>query len=381
MEDFRQRSPKKHIQKKLRQVSVYAVIMTVLTFVAAAMLVLLGFSYSSLLKTMREQNEMISEITGENKSMAESMQELEQANDNLSESNERLSEDVDFFSRIMSENELRLEIIDLFEAKNSTYNVLKKIYPDKLILLDSGQFNFYDINRDLNKCEYEQEYFIYNEEKNEMAYAPGGEDISVKGIDVSKYNGNIEWDKVKEHGVEFAYIRAGVRGYVSGEIVKDDTFDDNIDAAAEAGLDIGVYIFSQAASEEEGRQEADFILENIEGRDINCPIVIDIEKIDNPDTEPRTLNLSQQERTDIAVAFCERIREEGYTPMIYGNLYTFLKLLDMTRLEDYDKWFADYISEDDITPYFAYKFRVWQYLSDAQCPGISGKCDMNMALY
>lgn len=381
MEDFNYKPPRRPIQRKLRQVSIYAVIVTIFAVGATVFAILLGIAYQTQLKTLNDEEKKLNEVTGENLSMAEDMQELKDTNENLSESNEKLSKDVSFFSRIMSENELRLEIIDLFEAKNSTYNVLKKVYPDKLVLLDSGQFSFYDINRDLKPVEYTKEYFVYDEETGEMGYAPEGEDISVKGIDISKYNGEVDWDKVAASGVKYAYIRAGVRGYVSGEIVKDDTFDDNVEKAKAAGLDVGVYIFSQAVNEEEAREEADFILENIEGKDINLPIVCDIEKIDNPDTEPRTLSLTQEERTNVAKAFCDRISEAGYTPMIYGNLYTFLKILDMTQLEDYDKWFADYISDEDRSPYFAYKFRVWQYASDAACPGIEGKCDVNIAMY
>ena len=242
MEDFRERTSRRPIQRKLRRVSIYAVIMTVFTLIVTVFLVMVGLAYRSALKTLEEQDAVLSEITSENKSMSESIQELENTNESLSSSNEKMEEDLDFFSKIMSENQLRLEIIDLFEAKNSTYNVLKKIYPDKLVLLDSGQFNFFDINRDLNKCEYTKEYFIYDEESREMSYAPDGKDISVKGIDISKYNGEVNWEKVADSGVKFAYVRAGVRGYVSGEIVKDDTFDDNIEKAKQAVLQPVEYV-------------------------------------------------------------------------------------------------------------------------------------------
>ena len=381
MEYYREPISKRPIQKKLRRVSAYAVVMTVVAVISVTLLILVSLAYRSALKTVEEQGLELSEVTGENKSMSEDVRELRESNDILTESNEKLAEDVDFYSRIMDENQLRVEIIRLFEEQNSTYNVLKKIYPDKLVLLDSGKFNFFEINRDLNPCEYVREYFTYDEDSGEMAYAPDGEVKSVKGIDISKYNGEINWEKVASSGVKYAYIRAGVRGYVSGEIVKDDTFEKNMEEAGEAGLDLGVYIFSQAADVKEAEEEADFVLECIEGKDISCPVVIDIEKIDNPDTEPRTLQLTQEQRTDIAIAFCERIRSAGYTPMIYGNLYTFLRLLDMQRLEEYDKWFADYISDEDRTPYFAYKFKVWQYASDGKCPGISDGCDVNIAFY
>ena len=381
MEYYKEPVNKKPIQKKLRRLSVYAVIITVIAVGSLTLLLLLGLAYRTVLKSFEEQSLQLGEVTGENKSMSEDVRELEESNDILTASNEKLAEDVDFYSRIMDENQLRKEIIRLFEERNSTYNVLKKIYPDKLVLLDGGQFNFFDINRELTPCEYTREYFVYDEDSGEMTYAPDGETSSIKGIDVSKYNGKINWEKVASSGVKYVYIRAGVRGYVSGEIVKDDTFEENIEKAKKAGLAVGVYFFSQAVDEKEAEEEADFVLECMDGKDVDCPVVIDIEKIDNPDTEPRTLQLSQEQRTDVAAAFCERIKEAGYTPMIYGNLYTFLKLLDMEKLEEYDKWFADYISEEDRSPYFAYKFRVWQYASDGKCPGVSDGCDVNIAFY
>ena len=246
MEYYKEPVNKKPIQKKLRRLSVYAVIITVIAVGSLTLLLLLGLAYRTVLKSFEEQSLQLGEVTGENKSMSEDVRELEESNDILTASNEKLAEDVDFYSRIMDENQLRKEIIRLFEERNSTYNVLKKIYPDKLVLLDGGQFNFFDINRELTPCEYTREYFVYDEDSGEMTYAPDGETSSIKGIDVSKYNGKINWEKVASSGVKYVYIRAGVRGYVSGEIVKDDTFEENIEKAKKAGLAVGVYFFSQA---------------------------------------------------------------------------------------------------------------------------------------
>ncbi len=332
-------------------------------------------------ETIRSLSENLAAANESNVTMSGEIQELNEANENLTDSNKRLSSDVSLLSSILDENELRVEIINLFESKNSTYTVLKKIYPDKQVLLDDGRFTFHDINRDLHLSDYEKENFVYYDESGRMAYTEEGKVVSEKGIDVSKFNQEIDWKSVAEAGWNFAYVRAGVRGYVTGEIVKDEFFDRNVAGAKENEIDLGVYFFTQAVNTEEAVEEADFVIDLLKEKEISGPVVLDVEKIDNPDTTPRTLSVSPAARTDIALAFCDRIRKAGYEPMIYGNLYTFLKLLELPRLEEIDKWFAGYINEEDRKPYFAYQFRVWQYTDSGAVPGITGKVDLNIKMY
>ncbi|MCR4909230.1 MAG: glycoside hydrolase family 25 protein [Lachnospiraceae bacterium] len=372
-------------KKRRSSASPLLVVLVIILFLTSATL---GAAFYFNTQTIEAQQETIRSLSGNvaelnesNVTMSGEIVELNEANDNLSASNERLSSDVELLSSILDENELRREIINLFEAKNSTYTVLKKIYPDKQVLLDDGGFTFHDINRDLKLCDYEKENFVYYDDSGRMAYTEDGKVVSEKGFDVSKFNHEIDWAQAADAGWDFAFIRLGVRGYVTGEIVKDEFFDANVKGAKENDIDLGVYFFSQAIDRREAEEEADFVIDLLKENEVSCPVVLDIEKIDNPDTTPRTLSLTPEERTDIALAFCDRIREAGYEPMIYGNLYTFLKLLELSRLEDVDKWYAGYINEEDRQPYFAYRFRIWQYTSAGAVPGISGKVDLNIKMY
>ena len=143
--------------------------------------------------------------------------------------------------------------------------------------------------------------------------------------------------------------------------------------ANEAGVMAGAYFFTQAITVDEAREEAQFVLENLADYDVPYPVVFDVEMIVGD--KGRANGLTMQERTDITIAFCEAIREAGYTPMIYGNVKCFTKMLDMTRLESYDKWYAFY---DDYM-YFPYAVSVWQYTEKGSVDGIEGKVDMNIS--
>ena len=121
-------------------------------------------------------------------------------------------------------------------------------------------------------------------------------------------------------------------------------------------------------------EEAEFVLENLEDYEISYPIVLDVEEVTTKN--PRTKELTKEDRTKACIAFCERVKEAGYTPMIYGNLKTFLLMLDMEKLEEYEKWFAYYR-----TPlYFPYEFSVWQYTSTGKVDGISTDVDLNVSM-
>ncbi len=274
----------------------------------------------------------------------------------------------------------RLKLKEMAQSGYSTIQILKYFFPDELVLTDEGSFYFYDIQEKLKKNSYKNGEFRKNEDGT-LDYIEDGEIKGIKGIDISKYNGTVDWEKVYSSGVRFAYIRAGIRGYGSGAIVKDDSFDSNVEKASAAGLETGTYFFSQAINEEEAREEADFVLECIKDKKITCPIAYDLEKVENFETTPRTKGLKKEQYTKNVIAFCERIREAGYTPIIYGNIKTFLRLTDIALLEDYQKWFAGYISEDSYTPYFPYEMRIWQYSESGSVPGVEGNCDLNLAFY
>lgn len=138
------------------------------------------------------------------------------------------------------------------------------------------------------------------------------------GIDVSTYQGEIDWEQVALSGIDFAMIRLGLRGYTQGGIRMDSMFERNIDEALAAGLDVGVYFFSQAVSVQEAEEEADFVLGQLEGYTLTYPVVFDWESVS--DASARTNHMDAEEVTRCAAAFCDKIAAAGYTPMIYVNL-------------------------------------------------------------
>lgn len=196
----------------------------------------------------------------------------------------------------------------------------------------------------------------------------------VHGIDVSYHQGAIDWDKVAADQVDFAIIRGAYRGYTAGSMNKDSCFDINITGALRAGLEVGVYVFSQAITVEEALEEADFLLNMLEPYSITGPVVFDWEVIGSKDA--RTYGLDTETLTAAALAFCKRVEDAGYTPMIYFNSYAGYVKYDLSRLTDYDFWFAQYRSQPD----FYYDFQMWQYTSSGKVDGISGKVDRNVRI-
>ena len=193
-----------------------------------------------------------------------------------------------------------------------------------------------------------------------------------KGVDVSKWQGYVDWDKVKADGYDFAFMRLGYRGYEEGLLHVDNTFHQNMQNANAADMDIGVYFFSQALSEEEAIEEANFVLEALVDYDLDLPVVYDPEFVDNDNA--RTNGLSGEQITKNTVAFCDTIKAAGYTPMVYANMYWQANLLDMSELSDYLFWTADYTNH----PQTPYDFSFWQYTDRGKVNGIKGNADLNI---
>lgn len=200
----------------------------------------------------------------------------------------------------------------------------------------------------------------------------GNEYVSKVGIDISEHQGIIEWDKVKAAGIDFAMIRTGYRTYGGGIITIDESLTENLEGAIDAGIDVGVYFFSQATNTDEALEEADAVLNAIAGHNITYPVVYDWELI--YDDNARTDIVSVETLADCCVSFCERVKSAGYTPMIYQNTSTATNKLDLPRVKDYDFWLAEYAT----FPSFYYKFDMWQYSSEGTVPGIEQPVDMNI---
>jgi GH25 family lysozyme M1 (1,4-beta-N-acetylmuramidase) len=250
--------------------------------------------------------------------------------------------------------------------------VLRALLPDELIAIADNRYHLFPLRDDLAHHNYKIEQFAVDGNGVLTYRDPGGEVISQKGIDISRYQENIEWNKVAADGVDFAIIRVGYRGSTEGTLVLDPNFHDHLAAALANGIDVGVYFFSQALNEAEAIEEAEFVLNEIDGYDITYPVVIDIEALEAG--EPRTQNMTQAEWTAVAAAFCEQVKGAGYTPMIYGNLRTFLLMLDMSQLEEYDKWVSYYRT----LIYFPYQHTIWRYTTRGQVNGIYGDVALNI---
>ena len=194
------------------------------------------------------------------------------------------------------------------------------------------------------------------------------------GIDVSSHQKDIDWDKVKEAGIEFVYIRCGYRGYQTGLLNTDEMFYDHYNGAKEAGLKVGVYFFSHAINIDEAIEEAYYTYELIKDLDIDLEVVYDLEDIDYD--ESRLEGVSSDTRTDCAMAFSSKIQELGYDPMIYTNLYWTEIHYDLEKVMNYPIWFAQYSD----TPDFPYYFTLWQYTNSALFDGVDVQTDINLRL-
>ena len=194
------------------------------------------------------------------------------------------------------------------------------------------------------------------------------------GVDVSTYQGTIDWQAVKNAGVDYVIVRAAYRGYETGRIVPDDLYAQNIEGAAAAGLHVGVYLYSQALSEQEAVEEADYLLGLIEGLPVDYPVVYDQEEYTAD--QARTDGLTGEQATANALAFCERVYDAGYIPMIYTNYDWAQHMYDMEQLDHYPVWYADYTT----APALSGGFAMWQYTDAGTVPGIEGPVDLNLLL-
>lgn len=250
---------------------------------------------------------------------------------------------------------------------------LRPLYEGELVVASGGKYHFIPINKELKMNDYKEENLSVDE-NGFYQYSENGQVVSHKGIDVSKHQGKIDWQQVAADGVEFAFIRVGLRGYETGALVVDEQFENNIKGAAVNGIRTGVYFFSQAITEEEARKEAAFVLEQIAPYKLSCPVVLDVEKVS--DDAARMNQLSVEQRTANVKAFCDTIARAGYEPMLYYNMEMGAMYLDLTQLEEYAKWFAYYNQQDF---YYPYAYDVLQYSDKGKVNGIKGDVDLNIS--
>lgn len=286
--------------------------------------------------------------------------------------------------------ELKEENQELEEEYLEAMNTFEDIEEEKLSLneieADNGKVIFYDTSvgyswmpvlTGIKQNDYINSNFSLDN-RGRLSYTDDGEDSSYFGIDVSSYQGDIDWQLVKEDNVEFAFLRIGYRGYgEEGKLCPDEKFIENYDGAHDAGIDLGVYFFSQAATVDEAVEEANYVLSLLEGRTLEYPIVFDWETVQTGDPEdiPRTEDVMPSTLTLSAIAFCETIRDAGYDAMIYTNKKLATIKYDLRRLQEYPIWLAYYDTELN----YCYDFDIWQY-GTGQVDGIEGEVDVNIAM-
>ena len=220
---------------------------------------------------------------------------------------------------------------------------------------------------------YDRDAFVLDD-RGRLSYAVDG--VSARtGVDVSVYQQDIDWQAVAADGVDFAMIRLGYRGYTEGGLMMDERFQENIRGALDAGLEVGIYFFSQAITPQEAQAEAAFVLNAIRDYEVTYPVAFDWEPITSDHTA-RTNGLSGDTLTQCALTFCQEIQAAGYTPAVYFNQDLGYLRYDLGELDGQTLWLAEYGTRPD----FYYAFDLWQYTHTGQVAGIQGDVDLNLDL-
>ena len=212
-------------------------------------------------------------------------------------------------------------------------------------------------------------------ENGRMVYDDPAYDMYT-GIDVSVFQGDIDWAAVAADGIDYVMLRIGGRGYgTDGALYEDKKFPDNFAGARAAGLKVGVYFFSQALTVEEAAQEAQFTLQILNGASLDFPVAFDWERVD--DTSARTSSMADAQITSFAKTFCDIISAAGYQAVIYFNRDHGYFNYNLSLIADYHFWYAEYAD----VPSFVYDYKMWQYTEEGRVNGIEGNVDLNIALY
>lgn len=258
-----------------------------------------------------------------------------------------------------------------YADENGVEETINEISGEVMTFVDAhGEMHETTINPNIAKCEYDKDLFVL--ENDRMTYSDDAYE-TMQGIDVSHHQGDIDWNAVKEAGFDFVILRIGYRGYgEEGTLSEDTRFDEYYNGAKEAGLLVGAYFFAQAINEDEAIEEANFVIELLQGKELDLPVVYDPESI--LDDDARTDGISGDQFTNNTAAFCRAMYETGHEPMIYANMVWEAEMLDLESLSAYPIWYADY----EIPPQTPYAFTCWQYNEKGSVPGVEGDCDLDI---
>lgn len=242
-----------------------------------------------------------------------------------------------------------------------------------LVVNKDGTFDWVTISPNLTKHEYDFENLI--DSSGKMKYFVNNKPASTWGVDISKDQGYVDFNKLKKAGVDFVMIRVGARGYQSGQISIDDYYSDNIKRATDAGLYVGLYFISAATTELEAIEEANKVVEMIGDFRVTYPIAY-VMKFNGSDTA-RYDSLSKNDKTIVARAFLNTIKEANLIPMVYGDKEWLIKEIDLSKLiSEFDMWLSQ---PNEEKPDYPYKFAMWQYEDLGTVDGISGYVNFNIS--
>ena len=340
----------------------------IISIIFLSLVALMGLTFSIVLlirnaNLQRQEDAIRSELDALNQ---EGYYTEAEASKLVQEAKEEAAED--------TRNSIRKMIQEKLENGDGATSTIRSLFPDQIVVASSGRYYFFPITDEIEHHGFGEEDFEIGED-GFIEYLGDDSTVDIKhGIDVSRFQGEIDWKKVKDAGIDFAIIRAGLRGTTEGKLLTDDYFEANIQGATENGIDVGVYFYSQAINEEEAKEEVQLILDLIEPYKIKYPVVIDVESAESDSA--RTLNLTTDDYELVVKTFCDMVSKAGYTPMIYGNVKSFTLLMDAVDVDDYDIWIAYYG-----TPlYYPYHFNIWQYTSSGKVDGIEGDVDLNICI-
>ena len=340
----------------------------IISIIFLSLVALMGLTFSIVLlirnaNLQRQEDAIRSELDALNQ---EGYYTEAEASKLVQEAKEEAAED--------TRNSIRKMIQEKLENGDGATSTIRSLFPDQIVVASSGRYYFFPITDEIEHHGFGEEDFEIGED-GFIEYLGDDSTVDIKhGIDVSRFQGEIDWKKVKDAGIDFAIIRAGLRGTTEGKLLTDDYFEANIQGATESGIDVGVYFYSQAINEEEAKEEVQLILDLIEPYKIKYPVVIDVESAESDSA--RTLNLTTDDYELVVKTFCDMVSKAGYTPMIYGNVKSFTLLMNAVDVDDYDIWIAYYG-----TPlYYPYHFNIWQYTSSGKVDGIEGDVDLNVCI-
>ena len=266
-------------------------------------------------------------------------------------------------------------------AQNGIY---KSKYTDYNLVYADGKTGWYDYGDNTYYIGSDGRPLCGNQyiDGKRYFFNANGAKASLFGADFSKHQGTIDWASVKQSGVEFVILRAAVRGYgSSGNLMTDSQIAANIEGALSQNIDVGIYVFSQAVTTEEAVEEAERALDIIKGYDIKLPVYFDSEYSGAPNRTGRADGLTKAERTSLAIAFCETVRNAGYKPGVYASKSFFYNNLGYAAFQSrgYEIWLAHYISS--VTD-FKYPYNIWQYTSKGSIGGVQSEyADLDIAYY